>query len=137
MKYLKYCVYVAIIISCILLLNVSKTVSESIHIPVAEAVVVDMWNDPLFKAIGGCESVGDPLGEWNYRAKNKNSSASGPFQFINSSWYYYGRQFWGEEFYKKNIWTQDSVELAWYVYKKNGTKDWEASRPCWGKYELK
>lgn len=64
-------------------------------------------------------------------AKNPYSSASGQYQFINSSWYKYGKELWGEKFYEKNIWTSDNAELAWYVYNKYGTSDWSSSSGCW------
>lgn len=81
---------------------------------------------PLFEEIGRCESNHD------LHAKNKYSSASGEFQFINSSWYHYGKELWGEDFYTKNIWTTDNRELAWYVFSKYGTSDWNESKWCWG-----
>lgn len=79
-----------------------------------------------FNRIAQCESNG------NLHAKNSNSSASGEFQWINSSWYHYGRELWGEDFYQKNIWSNDNRELAWYVYNKYGTSDWNESKYCWG-----
>jgi hypothetical protein len=81
--------------------------------------------DPVFERIAYCESHGD------LHAKNPYSSASGEFQWINSSWYRYGKELWGSEFYNKNIWSKDNRELAWYVYKKYGTRDWDASKSCW------
>jgi hypothetical protein len=83
--------------------------------------------DRTFEAIAKCESNNV------LTAKNKGSSASGEFQFIWNTWYHYGTEFWGDEFYKKNIWTTDNRDLAWYVYKKYGTKDWNASKACWSK----
>ncbi len=75
-----------------------------------------------------CESHNNP------RAKNAYSTASGRFQFLSGSWYYYGKQLWGDEFYDKSVWDyDDSTELALYVYKKNGVKDWSASSSCWMK----
>lgn len=84
--------------------------------------------DHLFEKIAWCESKNDP------KAKNAYSTASGRFQFLNSSWEYYGKQYWGDKFYQKNVFDyDDNTALAWYVYMKNGTSDWEESRPCWGK----
>ena len=80
---------------------------------------------PLFERIAMCESGGF------LKARNPNSSASGEFQFISSSWYHYGLEYWGDKFYTKNIWTLDNRELAWYVYHKYGTSPWNASKECW------
>lgn len=80
----------------------------------------------ILERIATCESQNNP------HAKNKYSSASGRFQFLWSSWNYYGKQLWGEDFYEKNIWSyEDNTELALYVYKLNGTKDWNESKHCW------
>ncbi len=82
----------------------------------------------IMERVAWCESHNNP------QAKNKYSSASGRFQFIWGTWYSYGLQLWGEDFYQKNIWDyDDNTELALYVYKKNGTKDWNASKSCWSK----
>lgn len=79
-----------------------------------------------FEEIGRCES------NHELHAKSRTSSASGEYQFINASWYHYGKELWGQDFYEKNIWSTDNRELAWYVYKKYGTGDWNASKSCWG-----
>lgn len=99
--------------------------------PVATSTpVVEKHTDPLFEMIGWCESHGD------IHSKNTGSSASGEFQFLWGSWNYYGKMFWGKDFYSKNIWSNDNRELAWFVYKKYGTRDWESSKSCWGKVAM-
>ncbi len=68
----------------------------------------------------------------NAKAQNKYSSASGRFQFLWSTWNHYGKEYWGNDFYEKNIFNyQDSTDLATYVVSKYGTKDWNESKPCW------
>lgn len=81
---------------------------------------------PVLEKIAVCESQNFPM------AKNASSTASGRFQFIKSSWEYYGKKLWGDDWIKKDIldW-DDNTELALYVYGKNGTKDWLASASCW------
>lgn len=98
--------------------------------------VIPAWvtGDVVFNAIGRCESWNAKLGANDLKAKNPTSSASGEFQIINSTWYEEGLKYWGQDFYKKNIWTTDNRELAWYIYQKRGTRDWNASKACWGKY---
>src|SRR5574343_224401 len=71
--------------------------------------IVKTFTDPVFERIGKCESGG------NLRAKNPYSTASGEFQFIYGSWYHYGKEYGGDAFYDKNIWSTDNRELAWYV----------------------
>lgn len=104
--------------------------AEAITIPVFSPIRPVVERDETFEAISRCESNGV------LTAKNKRSSASGEFQFIWGSWYHYGLEYWGDEFYEKNIWSEDNRELAWYVYKKYGTKPWESSKPCWSKIIL-
>lgn len=82
----------------------------------------------LFNRIAMCES-GEIV-----TAKNPNSTAKGRFQFLDSSWKYYGKQLWGDEWINKNVFSyDDNTELAWYVFGKNGTADWLESKNCWGK----
>lgn len=81
----------------------------------------------VLERIAMCESRN------NEDAKNSHSSASGRFQFIASSWKYYGTKLWGESLKNKNVFDYwDNTELAIYVYELNGTKDWYPSRSCWG-----
>jgi hypothetical protein len=80
----------------------------------------------VLERIALCESRNNP------KAKNPTSSASGRFQFIKSSWKHYGKQLWGDKWIEKNVFDyEDNTELAVYVYKKNGTRDWNASNECW------
>lgn len=89
--------------------------------PVAETL------PPILEKIAWCESRNIAT------AKNPHSTASGRFQFLNGSWNYYGKKLWGDDLIKKDkLNYQDSTELALYVYKLNGTKDWLASVKCWG-----
>ncbi len=65
-------------------------------------------------------------------AKNPKSTAKGRFQFLDSSWKYYGQKLWGEKIKDKNVFDyEDNTELAMYVYSINKLKDWEESRKCW------
>src|SRR5581483_8973128 len=93
---------------------------------VATSTPVVIQTDPIFERIALCESKNNP------HIKNPYSSASGRFQFLWGTWNHYGKEFWGEDFYEKNIFNyKDNTDLAWYVYKKYGTGDWNASAYCW------
>jgi len=84
--------------------------------------------DVVFERIAICESGNVST------AKNPNSSASGRFQFIKSSWIYYGTKLWGDKLAEKNVMNyDDNTELARYAYKLHGVTPWEASRHCWSK----
>lgn len=81
---------------------------------------------PILEKIAICESgnIAD--------AKNPNSTASGRFQFLDSSWKYYGTKLWGDNLKNKDkLNYKDSTDLALYVYNLNGTNDWISSKPCW------
>jgi hypothetical protein len=85
-------------------------------------------NLSVLEAVAWCESGNDPL------AKNPRSTASGRFQFLKSSWNYYGKKLWGEELKNKNVFDyEDNTALAVWVYNRNGLVDWEESKPCWSK----
>ncbi|MFZ3032242.1 MAG: transglycosylase SLT domain-containing protein [Candidatus Moraniibacteriota bacterium] len=91
---------------------------------------IDRTDGPadLMKRIVKSESTNNP------KVKNPVSSASGCFQWISSSWNQYGKEFWGEDFFGKNIYNpQDNTDLAAYVIGKYGTNDWNASRDKWSK----
>lgn len=82
----------------------------------------------LLSQIAKCESNNNP------KAKNASSTASGRFQFLKSTWDHYGKIYWGDELKNKNVFSyEDNTELAWWVFETYGTKDWDASRACWGK----
>lgn len=82
--------------------------------------------DELFERIAWCESKNDP------RARNGASSASGRFQFLESSWEYYGTELWGSTKGRDVFSYKDNTQLASYVYRKYGTDPWLDSKSCWG-----
>lgn len=72
-----------------------------------------------------CESRNVPT------AKNPNSTASGRFQFLNSSWRGYALEHWGTLEGHDVFDYDDNTELAYYVAKTYGLSPWYASRHCW------
>lgn len=71
-----------------------------------------------------CESGGNPA------AQNRSSSASGLFQFLDSSWAAYG----GREFASraKLATAAEQTIVADRAYAQAGLTPWTESRPCWG-----
>ncbi len=126
-----YKIFLIICILIILLLGFQKVLADDSTMALASATSPAITRNNEFNRIGSCESTGNPHGVWNYHAKNKYSTASGVFEFLWGTWNHYGKELWGDEFYTKNIWSEDNIELAWYVYNKYGTKDWQESSKCW------
>lgn len=123
---MKYKIFLLCLLFILLFLGFTKVLASG-EIPLESPIIVQVKTSPLFEKIALCESGNDP------HQKNLHSSASGRFQFIFNTWYNYGLEFWGEAFYEKNVFNyQDNTDLAWYVFQKYGTRDWDASKHCWG-----
>lgn len=63
----------------------------------------------------------------NYTAQNKTSTASGAYQFLDSTWAGYGG-------YSRAMHAPAAVQDAAAVaeYNRNGTRPWNPSKHCWG-----
>lgn len=121
---MKYKIFLLLCLLTLLLLSFENVFASAV--PLQAPRVPQVKSSPTFERIALCESNNDP------HNKNKHSSASGRFQFLWSTWHRYGTEFWGDDFYKKNIWDwTDNTDLAWYVYTTYGTNDWNASKNCW------
>lgn len=72
----------------------------------------------------GCESGG------NARAQNPSSTASGLFQFLDSSWIAYGGGKYAAR--AKDATVAQQYEIANHAYAMSGLSPWAASRGCWG-----
>ena len=74
----------------------------------------------ILERIKKCESGG------NYQAQNKSSTASGAYQFLDSTWNNYGG-------YAKARLAPPSVQdrKAVETYNRSGTRPWNASKSCW------
>lgn len=82
-------------------------------------------DNPLLRKIAECESGNNPISE------NKHSTASGTFQFLDSSW--------GN--YKGYQRAKDAPEIVQWdkaveTYNKSGTSGWNASRSCWSPQQV-
>jgi LysM repeat protein len=76
--------------------------------------------DPIIK----CESGGNPT------AQNPGSTASGLFQFLDSTWQSLG----GSQFSRraKDATVEQQEQIAEKAYQESGLSPWAASRGCWG-----
>lgn len=77
--------------------------------------------DGILAAIKRCESGG------NYSAQNRTSSASGAYQFLDSTWA--GR---GGFESAKDAPPEMQDQAARELYAASGTRPWNASKGCWG-----
>lgn len=76
--------------------------------------------DPIIK----CESGGNPT------AQNPGSTASGLFQFLDSTWQSLG----GSQYSRraKDASVEQQEQIANKAYQESGLSPWAASRGCWG-----
>lgn len=71
-----------------------------------------------------CESGG------NARAQNPSSTASGLFQFLDTSWAAYGGTKYAAR--AKDATPAQQYEIANHAYAVSGLTPWTASKGCWG-----
>lgn len=81
----------------------------------------------VLKRIRGCESGNGPQSRGDYRAENAQSSASGAYQFLDSTW----RSVTGTRppASSHSRAAQDAAALK--LYRQSGTSPWRSSRSCW------
>lgn len=80
----------------------------------------------ILRKIGGCESNGSATAPIDYEAYSKISTASGGFQFLDSTW----SNFKG---YKRAMYAPPHIQdwRAKIELKNNGTSPWNESKHCW------
>jgi len=90
--------------------------------PLPNALIPDM-----LRRIRGCESGTGPYTTPNYKAQNTTSTASGAYQYLDTTWN-------GTEGYEsaKDAPPRIQDERAIRDYQKGGTTPWNASSHCWG-----
>jgi len=82
---------------------------------------------PLLRRIRGCESSTGPTAAPNYRAENRSSTASGGYQYLDSTW---GSVDGWTHAADAPPRTQDMRALR--DFERDGTAPWDASKGCWG-----
>jgi hypothetical protein len=100
-------------------------------------------------AISSCESGNGRYGAFSYSAKNSRSTASGRYQFLNSTWRYVSRSYastWqahGWESLRQEALAAGSMRSARpavqdaagiVLLEREGTRPWNASRSCWSRW---
>lgn len=80
--------------------------------------------DPDWGPVIACESGGRPT------ATNPSSTASGLFQFLDSSWRAYGGGRYAAR--AKDATPAQQYEIANHAYAMSGLTPWTASKGCWG-----
>jgi len=76
--------------------------------------------------IRGCESHGRPDAPPDYKAQNPDSTASGAYQILDTTWA--GR--YGMD-HASDATPEQQEAAAADLYRRHGTADWAASAPCW------
>jgi hypothetical protein len=76
--------------------------------------------------IRGCESHGRPDAPPDYEAQNPESTASGAYQILDTTWA--GR--YGVR-HASDATPEQQEAAAADLYRRHGTADWAASAPCW------
>lgn len=82
---------------------------------------------PIMVDIARCESRLRQFDASGKVLKNPHSSASGVFQ-VMASIHAKGAARMGMDIYT----TEGNIAYARYLYDRNGTRDWNASKYCWG-----
>ncbi len=115
---------------------VEASSAQSALMPASQSVeeyVREYFKDvPVMIDIARCESRFRQLDANGKVLKNPTSTAMGAFQIMASLHAGPAQNNLG-----LNIYTlQGNAAYARYLYEKNGTRDWNASKACWGKSQL-
>jgi len=112
---------------------VTAAAAQSVTMPASQSVeeyVREYFKDaPVMIDIARCESRFRQLDSAGKVLKNPTSTAMGTFQIMASLHAKPAQDNLG-----LNIYTlQGNAAYARYLYERNGTRDWNASKHCWGK----
>jgi resuscitation-promoting factor RpfA len=90
-------------------------------VPMGVLATPAMAASPIADAIAQCESGG------SYTAQNRSSTASGKYQFINSTWKRYG----GTTARARDASPAEQERVFQRAFAAEGTRPWNASKSCW------
>ncbi|HEX3782832.1 MAG TPA: transglycosylase family protein [Pseudonocardiaceae bacterium] len=100
----------------------STAVAATGLLPIASHAATEA--QPNWAAVIQCESGGNPT------AQNAHSTASGLFQFLDSSWASYGGLQYAPR--AKEATAAQQYAVAETAYRESGLSPWAASESCWG-----
>lgn len=126
-------VSVAIAISSAL--NVTPAQMPPLPAPMPQVQTVEEYvreyfaDEPLLAEIAKCESHFKQFGKNGQVLKNANSSAVGVFQIMSSLHADMADEKLGLDIYS----LQGNAAYARYLYEREGTRPWNASKACWSK----
>jgi hypothetical protein len=111
----------------LIIITVLVTVGVGVVLVTRAAVPVYNTNWAFWgPRIKGCESGSGPLSGGNYTAQNKTSTASGAYQFLDSTWAGFGG-------YEKARLAPPEIQeqKAYATFTARGTQPWVSSYFCW------
>jgi len=97
--------------------------------PTIEQIIAEEWgaDAEIGKKIAFCES------SYNPEAKNKNSSATGLFQIIKSTWEANRKRMNADTNLDLRLDARENAKTAYFLYKQQGGNPWKSSQHCWSK----
>lgn len=115
---------------------VTAAAAQSAVMPASHSVeeyVREYFKDaPVMIEIARCESRFRQLDSTGKVLKNPTSSAMGAFQIMASLHADSAKTNLGLNIYD----LEGNAAYARYLYERNGTRDWNASKHCWGKSQV-
>lgn len=110
--------------------------TQSVTMPASHSIeeyVREYFKDaPVMIDIARCESRFRQLDSAGRVLKNPTSSAMGTFQIMASLHAKPAQDNLGLNIYS----LEGNAAYARYLYERNGTRDWNASKHCWGKSQI-
>lgn len=110
-----------------------KTIASSL--PPTQVVSTDEIKQYIEYVFGSDADFGLKLAfcesSYNPNAKSNQSSATGIFQFIKSTWIGTRKKMGRDTNLELRTNPKENIDTAYYLFKLNGKRDWKASKGCW------